>query len=176
MRVALGHRGGDAVGGRVLVQRMAQGRDRRVVAAAHARRAHDAHARAEFLRQLGQDPLAAHQGAGQAVAHAYCERRRRRLVLHHDVEMRIERGDLVDLDERELHLLRQRREVARVEAAELVLDEMQELDQQIAPARLVAQQRLDLGERIGLDLAAAREIAAAAASGTGMDAARRLRG
>jgi hypothetical protein len=35
-----------------------------------------------------------------------------------------------------------------------ILDEMEMLDQQVAPARPVAQERLHLGERAGVDLAA----------------------
>ena len=49
--------------------------------------------------------------------------------------------------------------------AVLVLDEMQVLDQQVAPARPVAEQRLHLVQRLRIDLAAlgraARPLAAA---------------
>src|SRR5579862_2595633 len=48
---------------------------------------------------------------------------------------------------------------------------MQELDQQIAAARAVADERRDLVEGLRLDLAAARHIAAAAPSRPRMDAA-----
>ena len=54
MRLAGGDRGGDAGGRRVLVQRMADRDDRRLVAAAHARRAHDPHRRAEPALQIAQ--------------------------------------------------------------------------------------------------------------------------
>ena len=53
-----------------------------------------------------------------------------------------------------------------------VLTEMQEFDQQIAPPRLIAQKRPHLGERLGLDLSAARQVASAAAAGAGMNVAR----
>jgi hypothetical protein len=51
----------------------------------------------------------------------------------------------------------QRLEVAGMEAAEPVLHQMQEFDQQIAPARAHAEQRLHLGQR-GLIQAAALEM------------------
>ena len=66
---------------------------------------------------------------------------RRRLVVHDDVEMGVERGDLVDLDQRQPHLLGQRGEMARVQAAEMVLQQMQMLDQQVAAPLAVAEQR-----------------------------------
>jgi hypothetical protein len=54
------------------------------------------------------------------------------------VEMGVEGRDLVDLGERELHLLRQRGEVRGGEITVAVLDEVQMLDQEIAPALAVA--------------------------------------
>ena len=45
------------------------------------------------------------------------------------------------------------------EMAVFVLDQMQMLDQQIAPARLVAEQRADFVERLRIDLAAFRRAA-----------------
>ena len=50
------------------------------------------------------------------------------------------------------------------EMAVVILNEMQMLDQQIAPARLVGQQRLHLGERHRIDLAAFRRTRAAGAA------------
>ena len=85
--------------------------------------------------------------AAQAVADPHGQRRRRRLVVHDDVEMGVERGDLVDLDEGEPHLLGERREMARMQAAEMVLQQMQVLDQQVAAALALAEQRLHLGQR-----------------------------
>ena len=50
--------------------------------------------------------------AAEAVADPHGQRRRRLLVIHDDVEMGVERGDLVDLDKRQPHLLGQRRQMA----------------------------------------------------------------
>ncbi len=61
--------------------------------------------------------------------------------------------------------------MAGVEAAEMVLQQMQVLDQQVAAALALAEQRLDLGERRGIDLAALRVIRPAPPPGAGMDAA-----
>jgi hypothetical protein len=54
----------------------------------------------------------------------------------------------------------------------LVLEEMKKLDQQIATARLAAQERPHLVARERIDLAAARQIAPAASTRPGMNLAR----
>ena len=90
--------------------------------------------------------------------------------------MRIERGDLVDLDERQPHLLRERHQMPRMEAVIFVLQQMQMLDEEIALPRPLAQQRLHFGERLGLDLPPLRQIPPAAPPGAGTDAARRAHG
>ena len=76
--------------------------------------------------------------------------------------MRVEGRDLVDLGLRELHLVGERREMRGGEMPVAVLDEMQMLDQQIAPARPVAEQRAHLVERRRVDLAALRRLRRAA--------------
>ena len=53
----------------------------------------------------------------------------------------------------------------------MVLQQMQMLDQQIALARAVAEQRLHLGERVRLDLPALRHVAPAAPAGARMNTA-----
>ena len=123
-----------------------------------------------------EEVVRSHQRAGEAVADANGEGRRLGLAVHHDVEMRIERCDLVHLDEGELHLLGERREMARMEAAEPVLQQMQELDQEVALPRPFAEQRLNFSERLRLDLPSARLVAAAAAARAGMNAALAWRG
>ena len=113
-----------------------------------------------FAGQLAQQLLRARHRAGERVAHAHRDRRRRRLAFLHHVEMRVEGRDLVDLGERHLHLGGERREMRGGEMAVAVLDQMQMLDQQIAPARPVAQQRAHFFERLRVDLAALRRAAA----------------
>src|SRR6266446_10414431 len=124
---------------------MADRRDRGAMAAAHARSANDAYAIAEPAAQILEELHGAGQLAAQTVAYPHGQRRRWRLVVHDDVEMGVERGDLVDLDECEPHLLGECGEMARIEATEMVLQQMQVLDQQIAPALAIAKQPLDLG-------------------------------
>ena len=138
--------------------------DRRLVAAAHAGRPDDAHPLAEPVAQFVEQWLAAGERAAEAVAHPHRQRGRRRLVVHDDVEMGVERGDLVNLGQREAHLLGQRHEVAGVQAAEMVLQQMQMLDQQVAPPLAIAEQCLHLVERRRIDLAALRVIGARAAA------------
>ncbi len=142
---------------------VADGADRRAVAGAHAGRAHHAHVAAELVRQAAQEMLAARHGAGERIAHPHGDRRRRRLVLLHHVEMGVEGRDLVDFGLRELHLLRERGEMRGGQIAVLVLDQVQVLDQEIAPALAIAQQRAHLRERSRLDLAAFRRLAGAVA-------------
>ena len=115
----------------------------------------------QFLQQL----LGARHRAGQRIAHAHGDRRRRRLAFLHHVEMRVEGRDLVDLGQRQLHLGGERGEMRGGEMAVMVLDQMQMLDQQIAPARPVGEQRAHFVERLRIDLATlgrARRTAAAA--------------
>ena len=107
-----------------------------------------------FAGSSRQQLLGARHRAGQRVAHPHGDRRRRRLAFLHHVEMGVEGRDLVDLGQRELHLLRERGEMRGGEMAVVVLDQMQMLDQQIAPARAVAEQRAHLVERLRIDLAA----------------------
>jgi hypothetical protein len=72
--------------------------------------------------------------------------------------MRVEGRDLVHFGLRELHLGGERGEMRGGEMAVVVLDQMQMLDQQIAPARPVAEQRAHLVERRRIDLAALRRL------------------
>ena len=61
--------------------------------------------------------------------------------------------------------------MAGMETAEMVLQQMQMLDQQVAAALALTQQRRDLGKRRGIDLAALRLIRPAPPPRAGMDAA-----
>ena len=140
MLLAHGNRGGDVVHGSVLVQRVPDRHDRRAMAPAHAGGADDPDPIAEPAAQIFEQPRRAGQLAAQAVANPHGQRRRRRLVVHDDVEMSIERGDLVDLDEGEPHLLGERREMPRMQAPEMVLQQVQVFDQQVAPALAFAEQ------------------------------------
>ena len=121
-------------------------------------------------RRLVEQLRRAGELAAQAVADPHRQRRRRRLAIHDDVEMGVERGDLVDLDQGEPHLLGQRRQMARMQAAEMVLQQVQVLDQQVAPALAVAEQCLHLGECGGIDLPPLRMIGPAPPPRARMDA------
>ena len=111
----------------------------------------------------------------QASSHPQHDRRvhpgsgRRRLVVHDNVEMGVERGDLVHLGESEVHLLGQGDEMAGVQAAAMVLQQMEVLDQEIGLAFAVSEQRLHLGQRRRIDLAAFRVIRPAPPPRAGMD-------
>ena len=82
------------------------------------------------------------------------QRRRWRLAFLHDVEVMVERRDLVHLGHREPHFLRQRDDVRSRNAAVGVLNPVQMLDQEVAPPRRVAEQRAHLGQRLRIDSAA----------------------
>src|SRR5262249_54833242 len=118
--------------------------------------------------------------ARQRVADPDRDSRRRRLAFLHHVEMGVEGRDLVDLRERELHLGRERGEMRGRKVAVTVLDQMQMLDQEIALARALAEQRAHLLDRLRLELAtlggapgppaaaSARAICCAARKGCGV--------
>ena len=106
-------RRGDFRGRRLHDLDMADGADRRAVAGAHARRAHHAHIGAELFRQVRQQPLGAGQRAGQRIADPHRDGGGGGLALLHHVEMGVEGRDLVDLGERQLHLVCQARQDAR---------------------------------------------------------------
>ncbi len=84
--------------------------------------------------------------------------------------MGVERGDLVNLGQRKVHLVGQGHEMTGVKAAEMVLQQMEMLDQQIGATLAVTEQRRDLGERGGVDLAALRMVRTAPPPGPWMDA------
>ena len=76
-----------------------------------------------------------------------------------DVEVVVERGDLIDLGLRQPHLLGQRRQMLGRKAAEPSWMEVQVLDQQVALARGGSQQLLDFSQRRGVDLAPSGRLA-----------------
>src|SRR5207302_10559861 len=82
--------------------------------------------------------------------------------------------ELVDVRQRQPHLVGERRQVVGRQLAVMVLDQVEVLDQEVAPARPVAEQRLDLGQRRRLDLAALRVADRLAPSGARMQAGLRL--
>ena len=154
MRVVASHRLGHPVRRGAVDIVMPDFGDRGGVAMTHARRAHDADsARVELIAQRRQQLVRAHHLAGQAVADPDRERRRRRLALLDHVEVRIECCGFVHRRLGQPHLLGERGEMRGAEVAVAVLDQMQMLDQQIAPARPVAEQRAHLDQRPLLDLA-----------------------
>jgi hypothetical protein len=85
--------------------------------------------------------------------------------------MGVERSHFVDFDQRQPHLLGEGGEMARVQAAEMVLQQVEMLDQKVATAVAVTEQRLNLSERGRIDLPALRVIGAATSPRARMDAA-----
>ena len=104
----------------------------------------------QFVQQL----FGAQHRAGQRIADANGQRRDIGLALLHHVEMRVEGRGLEHLGERQLHLVGKRGEMRRGDLVILVLDQVQMLDQEIAPPRPVAEQQLDLVRGGRIDLAA----------------------
>ena len=100
--------------------------DGRRIAAAHARRAQNTNLMAEKRRQPAEQTARTGDLAGDGVANAYCDCGGRRLSVLHDVEVMVERGDLVDFRHRQFHLRGKRHEMMRRDAAETVLNPMQD--------------------------------------------------
>ena len=106
----------------------------------------------QTLRQFAQQMLSARHRTGKRITHAHGDGGQRRGALLHHIEMGVKGRDLVNFRERELHLMGERREMGRREPPVFVLDEMEILDQEIAPALALAEERAHLGERNRIDL------------------------
>ena len=74
--------------------------------------------------------------------------------------MGVEGRDLVDLRLRHAELARQGGEARGRQVPVLVLQEVQALDQEVAAARAVAQQRLHFGQRARVDASALQSLRA----------------
>ena len=109
---------------------------------------------ASLVLQLMQQLFRAHHGAGQRVADANGQRRDIRLAFLHHVEMRVEGRGLEHLRKRQLHLVGKGCEMGGRDLMIFVLDQVQVLDQEIAPPRPVTEKKLDLVGGGGVDLAA----------------------
>ncbi len=148
-------REGHLVGRRVVDVVVADLGHRRRVAMPHAGRAHHPDLeRIEPLAECRHQLPRPHQLAGQAVADPDRQRRRRRLALLDHVEMGVEGRDLVDLGLGEAHLLCERCQMGGREMAEAILDQVQVLDQESAPARPALEQGAHRLEGRGIDLSA----------------------
>ena len=145
VEIALGDDGFDLFGCRVIDVAMADLQHRGGVAAAHAGRAHhpDFRGIAAFF-QRGFERLRARQFTGQRITDPDRQVGRGRFALLHHIEMGIEGRDLVDLCHAQAHFLGQSTQMRCGKMAIFILDEVQILNQQIAPARAVAQQRAHL--------------------------------
>ena len=132
-------------------------KNRRRIAAAHAGRAqHTDLGRIVSGFQSRLELLRPGQFTRQRVADPDRDGRRRGLAFLDHVEMGIEGRDLVDLGLGQPHLLGQCRHVRRRKMSVGVLDQVQKLDQKVAPAGPVAQQSPDIRKRLILGLPALR--------------------
>ena len=130
----------DRIDGRLDDRVASDDRDRRLLAAPDTGGAEDAHVgKCEVFERFAQRLRAcnAHDSVSQTRTVIAAARR----IVVDDVEVVVERRDLVHFRHREAHFLRERDEVRGREAAVAVLDAMQMLDQQVATTRCVAEQR-----------------------------------
>ena len=142
------HQRGDLLGRRVRDRVLTDDGDRRRLAATDAWRVEHAHILAQQRRQLLQQLVRSRKVAGDRVADAHGDRGWGGLAFLHHVEVVIEGGHFVDLGHRHLHLSRERDEMRGRQSTEAILNLVQVLDQQIPPARCVAEQRADLLARL----------------------------
>ena len=125
------------------------------IATAHARRAEDTHLRCikpifqRLLQLLGTCHF-----ARQGITHPNGQRRRRRLIFFHHIEMRVEGRGFINLGLTDAHLDRQGSNVVGTDMAVRILNQMQKFDQQIATTGAVPQQASDLGLRLICELTA----------------------
>ena len=104
--------------------------DRRGVAAPHAGRAEHPHfGRIKAAFQCLPQLRGAHHFTRERVADADRQRRRRGFVFFHDIEVGVERRDLVDFGHRQAHLFGQGAQMRRRKVTMGVLDQVQEFDQ-----------------------------------------------
>ncbi len=142
---------------------------RRGIARTDARRSDDTNSREVSRLHFGQQLLGAGEHATQTVADADGHLRRALLVVAHDVEVRVEGGDLVHFGHRDAQFFRKRMQVPGREAALAILDQVQVLDQERPLAGPVAQQGADSGDFPVPEHASARERRRLATTGAGMD-------
>ena len=160
MGVACSDRGLHLFGRRVVDVVMAQLQHRRRVTPAHARRAeHPNLGRVEAILQRLLQSFGACHFARKRVAYADGQGGWRCLAFGNDIEVRIEGGNFIDLGLRQSHFVRERGKVVCREVTVFVLNEVQEFDQQIAAAGLVAQKGANLLQRAIVDLASFRRDA-----------------
>ena len=152
--IAILHRRKHACRGGMVDEVMADLDRRRRVAAADTRRAHHANAGADPALKFVQQLFRTHHGAGERIANANRQRRDVLFPLLHHIEMRVEGCGLEHFGKRQLHLVGKGREVSGGNLMICVLDQVQMLDQEIAAARPVAEQKLDLLCSRRIDLAA----------------------
>jgi hypothetical protein len=138
------HRIGRRVADGVLPHHHA-GRD---FAAPHARRGNHPYVLAKIHLE---ERLRAGELAGDRVAYANRQLRRRFFPFLHHLEMMVEGRHFVDLGEGERHLLRERRERRGRQVAVVVVQAVQVLDQQVAAAGRIAEQAPYLLQRLGVD-------------------------
>jgi hypothetical protein len=160
--VAAGDGIGDLVGGRFVDRIAPDHRRRRMLAAADARRADDAHAAFAQACERVPQRIGARHLARQRFAHADRQRGRRFLALLHHIEVVVERRDLVNLGHREAQLAGERYQMRGGKMSVAVLDPVQEFDQQIAPARRIAEQCGDVCRSLRVERTSFGTVARAA--------------
>ncbi len=143
-----------ALRARMIDEMMPHLRRRRSVATSDAGRAHDPYSGTGSALQFLQQFFGAEHGAGQRIADPDGQRRNIRLAFLHDVEMRVEGRRLEHLREGQLHLVGKGGEMRGRNLVVGVLDQVQMLDQQVAPPRPVAEQKRNLFSGLRVDLAA----------------------
>jgi len=101
---------------------MADLQDRRCIASSHeGRTPHPHRCRVQPYGQGGVQLFRPRQFPRQRIADPDSQRRRRRVILAHNIEMRIEAGEFIDFGLPDPHFLGQRAQMARRQMPELVL-------------------------------------------------------
>src|SRR5687767_11229766 len=129
----------DAIGGRAVHRISSDERGGRLVTAANAGRGDDADLVADPPLELVEQRFATGEVTGDGFTDANRQRRGGRLALFYNVEVVIEGGDFEDFGWGKAHLPGKCVEVRRGEMTEMILELVEMLDQQVAPARRLAQ-------------------------------------
>ncbi|MEO8779146.1 MAG: hypothetical protein ABI389_10815 [Rhodanobacter sp.] len=129
-------------------------RDWRVGAAPDAGHALDTHMGSQRALQRFDKLVRTAHRACHRITDAHGERRRLRGRISDNIEMMVERRDLVHLGHRQPQLVGVRRQMLDAQAAIAIIDAMQALQQHVAPARHVAKGFLHRKQRSGIGLTA----------------------
>ena len=149
----------DTVNRRMWYWILADHGNRRGVAAADARRTQDANIDAEDAGQRCEQLVRSRELTRNRITDANGNRWRRSVAFFHNIEVMVKGRHFVHFSHRHLHFRREGDQMRRRQTPEVVLNQVQVFDEEIAAARRVAEQRRYLLSRLDVDCPTFRDRA-----------------